>query len=94
MNRAVQGAILVVAFVAAGTLAVSAEPMGSGDGLIYSLFAFATNAPEGVLRELGYSLIQHLSVTVDLDKEPACAADVKDKIRKLAGADPVVVGPA
>ena len=89
MKRALQRAILVVALFVAGTPAVSAESIDSGDRLANPLFAFATNAPEGVLRELGYSPIEHLAVTVDLDDEPAYPVDLKDNIRKLAGPDAV-----
>ena len=89
MKRALRGAILVVAFVVAGMRDVNAEPVAAAQRLANPLFPYAISVPEGVLRELGYSLIQHLVATVDLDKEPAYAADVKAKIRKLAGPDAV-----
>lgn len=89
MKWALHRAVLVVALVVAETLAVNAEPAGESKGLNNPLFPYAVSAPEGLLRELGYSPTQHLLVTVDLDEESAYAADVKDRIRKLAGPDAV-----
>ena len=95
MKRALLRAGLVRTLIAVLTLIVvipndvGGEPAGTAPRPSKPLFAFATNAPAGVLRELGYSPIQPLSVTVDLDQEPAYAADVKDRIRKLEGPDAV-----
>lgn len=90
MKRALHGAILVVALFVAGMRAVNAEPAVAVRRPANPLFAFATHAPDHVLRELGYSPIQHLVTTVDLDNEPAYPADAKDTIRKREGPDAVL----
>ena len=89
MKRALHGAIPIMVLAVAGMRAVNAEPAGAVRRPANPLFAFATHAPDDVLRELGYSPIQHLVTTVDLDNEPAYPADAKDKIRKLEGPDAV-----
>jgi len=79
------GSALVLMLGALG----SPAPAGVGKGLTNPFFPYSVSAPEGVLRELGYTPMRYLYVAVNLDKTPLYPPDLKDRIQKLKGTDTI-----
>jgi sugar phosphate isomerase/epimerase len=65
------------------------EPAVAGKGLTNAFFPYCASASDGVLRELGYTPLRNLYVSINLDKTPPYAPGLTDQVRKLKGTDTI-----
>ena len=86
------GRVLILSAVINHAALLAGEPptAGKAKGLSNPFFAYSVGVSEQVLRELGYAPMRTLYMGIKLDQEPPYGPDVKDRIRKLSGANAVI----
>jgi sugar phosphate isomerase/epimerase len=79
-----------LAVVLCGFRAVAGEDApAAGKGLSNPFFPYEVRVPDKVLQELGYVPIHYVYTGINIDKDPAYPANLKDQIRSLKGTDTI-----
>ena len=85
MMRPIAGLALGLALPVVVAVAAH-QTVGTGKGLTNPFFPYSVGGvSDDVLREMGYTPMRYLYVSVDLDKSPLYAPNLKDQIRGIKG---------